>query len=142
MKLKTYKELFSFIQQKIDIAIENTCYRLLNSFKEIIASEFYIIFDSNYYSITLEFCQSEVIKIVNKNCRQLLINMPEINYEEFYSEKIPLWTTSFDSHNNNTTSKNLEYRFQERFKEFCNCNVLTILKEELKKQGINIKTFK
>ncbi len=54
------------MNKNINIAVENTYNRLLGSLQEIIETEFYDMFEPDYYSRTLSFWRSATSKMVKK----------------------------------------------------------------------------
>ena len=139
MAIKTYKGLFKALNKNIDIAVENTCNRLLGSLQEIIETEFYDAFEPDYYSRTLRFWRSAISKMVSKCCGQVLMDESKMNYNDFWTGEKQIYAASIGSHGNIITNETKQHRFWEVFEEFCEENTMDILKEELKKKGVNVK---
>lgn len=139
MAFKTYNGLFKAMNKNMNIAVQNTCNRLLGSLQEIIETEFYDIFEPDYYSRTFSFWRSAISKMVSKSCGQILMDESKMNYNEFWTGEKQIYAASIGSHGGIITDETRQHRFWKVFEEFCEDNALGILKEELGKQGIKVK---
>lgn len=138
-RYKTYSALVSAMNKNITIAVENACNRLLGSLQEIIDTEFYDVFEPDYYKRTYQFWRSATTKMLNQNCGEIFMDKTAMNYNSFWNGEKQLYAASIGSHGGWITDETKEHRFWEVFLDFCENNALIILKEELRKQHINVK---
>lgn len=136
---KTYSAFVSAMNKNITIAVENACNRLLGSLQQIIDSEFYDVFEPDFYNRTYQFWRSAITKMLNQNCGEVFMNKSAMNYNNFWNGEKQLQAASIGSHGGWTTDTTASHRFWEVFLDFCENNALKILKEELRKQHINVK---
>lgn len=139
MAVKTYKGLFKALNKNIDIAVENTCNRLLGSLQQIIETEFYDTFEPDYYSRTFSFWRSAISKMVGKARGQVFMDESKMDYNEFWTGEKQIYAASIGSHGGIVTDETKEHKFWEVFEEFCEFHAIDLLKEELRKQGLNVK---
>lgn len=132
----------SDLKKQVDIAcskaVENACNRLLGSLQEIIDTEFYDVFEPDFYKRTYQFWRSATTKMLNQNCGQIFMDKTAMNYNSFWTGERQLQEAAIGSHGGWITAETKEHRFWEVFIEFCEEYCIDILKEELKKQGLKI----
>lgn len=138
-KYKTYSALVSAMNKNINIAVENACNRLLGALQEIIDKEFYDVFEPDYYNRTYQFWQSATTRMLSQNCGEIFMDKSVMNYNSFWNGEKQLQAASIGSHGGLVTDETKEHRFWEVFEEYCEQNAINILKEELRKQHINLK---
>lgn len=138
-KYKTYNSLVSAMNKNINIAVENACNRLLGFLQEIIDTEFYDVFEPDYYNRTYQFWHSATTKMLTRNCGEIFMNKTEMNYNSFWTGEKQLRHANIGSHGGWITDTTKKHRFWEVFIDFCQNNAINILKEELKKQGLPVK---
>lgn len=138
-KYKSYSALVSAMNKNITIAVENACNRLLGSLQEIIDTEFYDVFEPDYYKRTYQFWRSATTRMLNQNCGEVFMDKSAMNYNSFWTGEKQLQAANIGSHGGWITDTTKEHRFWETFEEYCEQNALNILKEELRKQNINVK---
>ena len=136
---KTYSALVSAMNKNITIAVENACNRLLGHLQQIIDTEFYDVFEPDYYHRTYQFWRSATTRMLNQNCGEIFMDKSAMNYNSFWNGEKQLYAASIGSHGGWITEKTEQHRFWEVFLDFCENNALNILKEELRKQHINVK---
>lgn len=136
---KTYSALVSAMNKNITIAVENACNRLLGHLQQIIDTEFYGVFEPDYYRRTYQFWQSATIRMLNQNCGEIFMDKSAMNYNSFWNGEKQLYAASIGSHGGWITEETEQHRFWEVFLDFCENNALKILKEELRKQHINVR---
>lgn len=120
-------------------AVENACNRLLGHLQRIIDEEFYDVFEPDYYHRTYQFWKSATTKMVTQNCGDVFMDKDAMNYNSFWTGEKQLRAAAVGSHGGWVTDETREHRFWDVFEKFCYENAIKILKEELCKQGINIK---
>jgi len=119
-------------------AVENACNRLLGSLQEIIDTEFYDVFEPDFYKRTYQFWRSATIKMLNQNCGAVFMDKTAMNYNSFWTGEKQLLAANIGNHGGWITDETKEHRFWEVFTKFCKEHAIDILKEELRKQGLNI----
>lgn len=136
---KTYSALVSAMNKNITMAVENACNRLLGHLQEIIDTEFYDVFEPDYYRRTYQFWRSATTKMLNQNCGEVFMDQSAMNYNSFWNGEKQLQAAAIGSHGGWITEETEQHRFWEVFLDFCENNALKILKEELRKQHINVR---
>ncbi len=136
---KTYSALVQAMNKNITIAVENACNRLLGHLQQIIDTEFYDVFEPDFYNRTFQFWRSATTKMLNQNCGEVFMDQSAMNYNSFWNGERQLQAAAIGSHGGWTTEETEQHRFWEVFLDFCENNALKILKEELRKQHIDVK---
>lgn len=133
----------SELKKQVDIAcgkaVENACNRLLGSLQEIIDTEFYDVFEPDFYKRSYMFWKSATTKMLNQNCGQVFMDKDKMNYNDFWTGEKQLQAAAIGSHGGWVTDETKEHRFWKTFITFCEEYAINILKEELRKQGIKVK---
>ena len=136
-KYKTYSALVSGMNKNINIAVENACNRLLGTLQQLIDTEYYDQFEPDYYIRSYQFWRSATTKMLIQNCGEIFMDEDAMNYGTYWDGELQLQFASRGYHG--TTAIQTEGRFWQTFLDFCEQNAVKILKEELIKQGINVK---
>ncbi len=136
---KTFSVLASSMNEKIDIAVQNSCNRLLGALQQLIDSEFYDVYEPELYHRTYQFWESATTKMLKQSCGQIFMDKTKMNYNGFWTGEKQLFEANLGSHGGWVTDESKEHRFWDAFIEYCEENALNILKEELRKQGLKIK---
>lgn len=139
LEFKNFSDLKDVLNKRINVAVENSCNRLLGTLQEIIDSEYYDVFDPEYYERTYQFWRAACTKMFQENRGVVFMDKTAMNYNHFWTGEKQLLHASRGSHGGWVTDETRQHRFWEVFIDFCQNNALNILKEELKKQGINVK---
>lgn len=137
--IKSYSALKTAVNKSIGIAVETACNRLLGALQEIIDTEYYDVFDPEYYNRTDQFWKSATTKMFTQNCGQVFMDKSAMNYNSFWTGEKQLHAAAIGSHGGIITDETREHRFWDAFIDYCDKYAITILKEELRKQGLNIK---
>lgn len=139
IKIKNTNDLKVQIENACNKAVENACNRLLGYLQQIIDEEFYDVFEPEYYSRTFQFWRSATAKMLQQACGQVFMDKTAMNYNNFWTGEKQLYHANIGSHGGWITDETKEHRFWDVFIEFCRSNAINILKEELRKQKINVK---
>ena len=134
---KTYSALVSAMNKNINIAVENACNRLLGNLQELIDTEYYDQFEPDFYIRSYQFWRSATTKMLTQNCGEIFMDEDAMNYGTYWDGELQLQFASRGYHG--TTAIQTEGRFWQTFLDFCEQNAVKILKEELIKQGIQVK---
>ena len=130
-------ELQGAMQQCCTVAIQNACEILLAELQRLIRSEFYDKYTPSQYDRTDQFFNSAVKEMVTDLCGRVFMDAGRMNYLE------PHWTgeTQIEAANRGLHGGYIkrEGAYWDSFINYCNKNALTILKQELRKQGLNVK---
>lgn len=136
--IKNMNDIKKQIDATCSRAVENACNRLLGSLQQIIDEEFYDVFDPQYYRRTYQFWKSATTKMLNQTCGQVFMDKSAMNYNNFWTGERQLQSANIGSHGGISTDETKEHRFWDVFIDFCEENCIKILKEELRKQGLNV----
>lgn len=134
---KTYSALVTAMNKNINIAVENACNRLLGTLQELIDTEYYDQFEPDFYIRSYQFWRSATTKMLTQNCGEIFMDEDAMNYGTYWDGELQLQFASRGYHG--TTAIQTEGRFWQTFLDFCEQNAVKILKEELIKQGIQVK---
>ena len=134
---KTYSALVSAMNKNINIAVENACNRLLGTLQQLIDTEYYDQFEPDFYIRSYQFWRSATTKMLTQNCGEIFMDEDAMNYGTYWDGELQLQFASRGYHG--TTAIQTEGRFWQSFLDFCEQNADRILKEELRKQKINVK---
>ena len=130
-------ELQGAMQQCCTVAIQNACEILLAELQRLIRSEFYDQYTPTMYNRTYQFLESATKEMVTDLCGRVFMDADRMNYLE------PHWTgeVQLEAANNSVHGGILVNggRYWDSFMEYCNANALNILKQELRKQGLNVR---
>ncbi len=138
-QVKTYSALVKVLNSRVSVAVENACNRLLGTLQEIIDTEYYDVFEPNFYERTYQFWHSATTKMLNQTCGQVFMDASKMNYNSFWTGERQLQHAVVGSHGGWSSNETRAHRFWDEFIKYCDENALKILKEELKKQGLNTK---
>ena len=117
-------------------AVETTCNRLLGTLQEYIISEYYDLFTPDQYRRTYQFFESAMMQMINKNMGEIFMNSDAMNYGEYWDGITQLYMSNAGYHGSVDIYEN--GHFWNKFIEYCNKNAISILKQELKNNGLNV----
>ena len=130
-------ELQGAMEQCCTVAIQNACEILLAELQRLIRSEFYDQYTPTMYNRTYQFLESATKEMVTDLCGRVFMDAGRMNYLE------PPWTGEVQLEAaNNSVHGGIPVnggRYWDSFMEYCNANALNILKQELRKQGLNVR---
>lgn len=129
-----------FIENCCRKAVENACNRLLGTLQEYIDSEYYDMFDPDFYDRTYQFWHSATMRMLNVNCGEVFMNEKAMNYGEYWNGKMQLFMADAGYHGSSNIYT--DGHFWSEFVKYCEENAVNILVEELIKQGLNIVKIK
>lgn len=134
--VKSYTQLVTQLNKATNIAVKNTCNRLLGTLQQLILSEFYDKFTPEYYQRTYQFLDSAITKMVSSNIGKIMMDADKMRYGDFWNGEKQLYAANIGSHGGYEIT---EGHFWDSFIEYCEQNAKNILKEELIKQKVPIK---
>lgn len=132
-------QLENYLKSACNKAVKNACSRLLGTLQELIDTEFYDVFEPDYYKRSYQFWESATTKMLNATCGQIFMDKDKMNYNSFWTGEKQLQAANIGSHGGWVTDETKEHRFWDAFIEYCNENAIDILREELDKIGIKTK---
>lgn len=141
---KSFIEMENFIDTACEKAVKKTCNRLLGTLKELIMSEYYDVYEPKQYQRTMQFYESAMTEMLASTCGQIFINPDKMDYP--FSGRGWSWdgATQISAANEGihggwTTKESVQHRYWDEFESYCDNNALKILKEELKRAGVDTK---
>ena len=134
---KTVVELENYVESACKKAVESACNRLLGTLQELIDTEYYDQFEPDRYIRSYDFLRSASTRMLNATCGEIFMDSPKMNYNSFWTGEKQLAYASEGYHGSKDIQT--EGRFWDAFIDFCEKNASNILKEELIKQGLNVK---
>lgn len=134
---KTVVELENYLESACEKAVENACNRLLGTLQQLIDTEYYDQFEPDFYKRTYQFWRSATTRMLNKTCGEIFMDESAMNYGSYWDGECQVQFASRGYHG--STEFQTEGRFWDSFIKYCEDNVSTILKEELRKQGLNVR---
>lgn len=132
-----FADFENYINQKINVAVENACKRLLDELQKIIVEEYYDKYTPLQYSREYLFLQSATTKMLNQITGMVFMDEDVMNYPGDWDGERQLLYASEGYHGR--LSIRTDGRFWDTFVDFMKANGFKILKEEMKKQGIPLK---
>lgn len=137
--IKSMSDLKKQVDIACDKAVENACNRLLGKLQEIIDTEFYDVFEPDFYRRTYQFWESATTKMLNQSCGQIFMDKGKMNYNSFWTAEKQLFHANIGSHGGWITDETKNHRFWDAFIKYCDQNAISILKDKLRKCGLLIK---
>ncbi len=139
MAIKTFSSIVEFhqlLEPIIEKAVSNTCNRLLGTLQQLIMSEYYDLYLPVKYDRSFQFFESATTKMLNMLTGEIFMDSQSMNYSSYWDGETQLYMANAGYHGNSYIYEDGHY--WNTFIKFCEKNAVNILKEELKKQGLNI----
>lgn len=133
----TKVQLQKHLESTCEKAVENACNRLLGTLQQYIDSEYYDLYEPDYYTRTYQFWKSATMNMLDKTCGQIFMDENAMNYGQYWDGITQLYMADAGYHG--SAYIYTDGHFFKEFVKFCDDNAVNILKEELQKQGISIK---
>lgn len=138
--IKTYAQLEQIINSKVKIAVENVAKLMTEELKSYIREDFYNRYSPKFYDRTYSFLNSPTFNMLSDTSAEVFVDTDVMHYlvgEYGVTGDDIAWLASRGYHG--TTDIFREGYFWEDFLEWANKNVPSLLKREMKKQGLNVK---
>ena len=130
-------ELQGAMEQCCTVAIQNACEILLAELQRLIRSEFYDQYTPKMYNRTYQFLESATKEMMTDLCGRVFMDAGRMNYlEPHWTGEVQLEAANRGLHGGYIKR---EGAYWDSFMEYCNANALNILKQELRKQGLNVR---
>lgn len=127
-------ELENYINKAIQTSVTNVATQLAIVLKFFISMSFYDQYAPAVYKRTEQFLNSVAIDILNGDS-VIYIDTIKMIYEDISGEDVAnLAAQGYHG----TTSIETTGRFWDEFIDWCNANLVTMLKSELRNQGLNV----
>lgn len=147
--IKNMNDLKKQVENACNKAVENASKILLEKLQEYINEDYYNLYQPIYYSRTMKFYESAVANMLGKSTATVGIN------ELYMSYQYPAKYTYLDGTAGHWTGEDQVYmadagyhgnfniyrdgHFWKDFEKYANENAIDILKNELRKQKLNVK---
>lgn len=135
MEIKTYRLLVSEIDKRCEIAIRNVAEVVRDKLEYFIKEDFYEMYKPKFYDRSYRFLKSPKFNILGKGEAEVFIDTDVMHYLGISGEEVAR-LASLGFHGSKSIFR--EGYYWSSFMEWVDSNVINLLKEELKKQGINV----
>lgn len=139
----TMNELKNYLESACQKAIENAAERLLVVLQQYINDDYYNLYKPKLYKRTLQFYDSAVTNMLSSNTAEIKMDDTLMNYKNLdgsdgtWTGIEQLYMAEAGFHGNVSIYR--DGHFWKDFETYCNEHAVDILREELIKQGLNIK---
>lgn len=135
MKFTSYSALQKEINRRAGIAVQNTAVKVVEYLRQYVKEDYYDVYDPQEYVRTYQFMNSPMYEMLEQNVAKIFINTGNMHYKEVSGD----WVARMASLGLHGGSIFVEGYFWKDFIEWAEENVPRLLKEELRKQGLNVK---
>lgn len=136
MIVRSYTALVNELNNRVSIAIENVAKEMVNQLRAYLIEDFYNMYDPQEYKRTYQLRDAPTYKMLSKNMAQVFIDMDSMQYRDATGRDVAT-LASLGFHGNLNIFR--PGFFWADFLNWADENVPRLLKEELKKQGLNVK---
>lgn len=140
MAIKTYKGLVTALNKNINVAVKETANEMKEKLQECIDEQYYHDpeFYPNIYKRTETFLSSAAMQMLSSNSAEIYVDIEGMHYKNgFDSWQIVRWASKSkhgsDYYQTGTSD------FWTTFLDWCNNNLMNILKTNLRKHGLQVK---
>lgn len=126
----------NYIQHLCTEAIRYAMQRCVAKLREIIDEEYYSQYEPLVYQRTGSFYRSALATLLSPTSAEIGIDESVMNYGSYWDGETQAEFASRGYHG--TTAIQTEGRFWASFEDWMNQNAIKVLKEELKRQGLNL----
>jgi hypothetical protein len=126
-----------FLNVQIATALKSTSGILCEKLKEFIQEDYYNLFKPDFYTRTYQFLDSAKNELLSGNTAKIYMDETAMDYGNYWDGETQLYMADAGLHGNANIFR--EGYFWKDFINYCNENVDIILRQELKKVGINVK---
>lgn len=138
--MPTYTSILSLqqaIEKGVTKAVDTTCKRLLGTLQQFIDEGYYGGYEPEYYKRTNQFYSSAISRMVGSLTGEILMDAGLMSYKPGWTGEAQIESANKGLHGGWDVGDDSHY--WTSFIEFCDNNAENILKEELRKNGINVK---
>lgn len=139
-KIKTYTALTKEINKRTSIAIENVAKIVCNKLMECIDEQYYKDpeFYPNVYQRTEAFLNSAIYDMLGNNKAQIGVDTDSMRYKNGFPAEQVVKYAAQSMHGSSRYQTSTE-DFWSAFIDWCDNNIINLLKTELIKQGLNVE---
>ena len=138
--IKNMSDLNKVINNAINKSVESTAITVMDKLHDCIDEQYYKDprFYPNVYNRTYEFFNHVAYDMLSSNSAQIYVDIEGMHYKNNFSPwQVVKWASESkhgaDYYQTATTD------FWTQFIEWCNANLLNLLKKNLQKQGLNVQ---
>lgn len=131
-------EMENFVEKVCRTAVMAAGTRLLIHLQDYIEENFYDEYDPKVYERTRQFYEAATMQLLDNMMGMIFMDEGAMSYKGNWSGREQVQAANIHSHGGVFVDTQ-DLGYWDAFEEFCDRNALTILKEELKKQGIVVK---
>lgn len=139
-QIRTYTALVKEINKRVTIAVKNVAEQVCEKLHDCIEEQYYNDhgFYPNVYERTEVFLNSAAYEILSSNSARVGIDIASMHYKNGFSARQVVDWARQSMHGSSLYKTDTE-PFWDVFIEWADKNVLLLLKEELRKQKLNVK---
>ena len=133
---KTTVDIQNYLESACEKAIQNVAKVVRDKLEEFIKEDFYSMYKPLFYDRTYSFLKSPKYNMLNKNSAEVFVDTDVMHYLGISGEDVAEMA-SYGFHGSIDIFRPGFYWTD--FIKWCDDNVQNLMKEELRKQGLNIK---
>lgn len=137
VKIKTLADLQKALEARISVAVSETCQYFQAMLRLYIYSEYYVEYAPQFYNRTNQFLMSATARMIKSMEGQIYVDESAMNYTGLWNGDIQAEWAAEGYHG--SFDIQTPGRYWEKFIDDFKQNAPIILKENLRKQGINVK---
>lgn len=137
---KTFTTLVSmeqYMNKACSKAVEKAAQRITDQLQYFIWDDYYALYSPISYDRSFQFLESAISKMVSSNTAEIYMDADSMSYNDYWDGETQINMASAGFHG--TADIFRPGFFWKDFISWCDENAINILKEELAKQGINVK---
>lgn len=139
---RTIVDLHNYIEAACEEAIKETSEIMVQEFRNYIQEDFYNRYSPTFYDRTFSLLKSPTYNMLNKNSAEIFINFDVIHYlvgdPQYETTEEDIVRLAAQGYHGSPAIWR-QGMFWEDFLQWCNKNVINLLKENLRKRGVNVK---
>ena len=133
---KNYSSLIEALNNKVEIAIQNVSNEMVNQLRFYIIEDFYSLYDPDKYKRTYQLQDAPTYEMLSKNMAEIFIDTKNMSYKDTTGD-MATSLAALGFHGREDIFR--PGFFWEDFVSWASENVPKMLKDELRKQGLNVK---
>lgn len=136
VQIRTYSALVSEINKRTSKVIQNVAQQMVKQLRSYLTEDFYNMYDPIEYRRTNQLKDAPTYEMLSENIAKVFIDTDSMKYREASGTEVANLAALGFHGNTNIFRPGF---FWEDFVKWADDNVSSMLKKELKKQGLNIK---
>lgn len=134
--VKNYANLISELNKRLYTAVENVSKQMVEQLRQFLIDDYYNLYDPKKYDRTNQLMDSPTYEMLASNMAKIFIDVDSMSYKSASGLDVAN-LASLGFHGNTNIFR--EGYFWEDFINWCDNNVPTLLKTELRNQGLAVK---